>query len=286
MSPSSSISVEDNTQEIPRVEVVKRLRRRGAPILLFGESHMDAQKRLRKMEIDQPELKEGWKNDFQSAMNRVDEELVEEVIKGARKDQVGKLNVVTPEMACDKTWEQITVEAYQLEKDVDPARDCDIILSFIVHILKRWGDQLNDRDEEIKRSPVGKLDAGTHRQTVDNLKPLMKTLKTHSCNNDIRGHLCHIVKLCVIERDFIQANNAYMEMAIGNSPWPVGVTRSGIHQRPGSAKAYVSNIAHVLNDETQRKYIHGLKRVITKCQGYYATDPSRCVEYVKGPAIK
>lgn len=46
-----------------------------------------------------------------------------------------------------------------------------------------------------------------------------------------------------------------MEMAIGNAPWPVGVTRSGIHQRPGSAKAYVSNIAHVLNDETQRKYI-------------------------------
>lgn len=46
-----------------------------------------------------------------------------------------------------------------------------------------------------------------------------------------------------------------MEMAIGNAPWPVGVTRSGLHQRPGSAKAYVSNIAHVLNDETQRKYI-------------------------------
>lgn len=70
-------------------------------------------------------------------------------------------------------------------------------------------------------------------------------------------------------------------MAIGNAPWPIGVTRSGVHQRPGSAKAYVSNIAHVLNDETQRKYIHGIKRIITKCQDYYATDPSRCVEYVK-----
>lgn len=70
-------------------------------------------------------------------------------------------------------------------------------------------------------------------------------------------------------------------MAIGNAPWPVGVTRSGIHQRPGSAKAYVSNVAHVLNDETQRKYIHSVKRIITKCQDYYATDPSKCVEYVK-----
>lgn len=89
------------------------------------------------------------------------------------------------------------------------------------------------------------------------------------------------IDITVIYNIIFQANNAYMEMAIGNAPWPVGVTRSGIHQRPGSAKAYVSNIAHVLNDETQRKYIHGVKRIITKCQDYYATDPSKCVEYVK-----
>ena len=53
-----------------------------------------------------------------------------------------------------------------------------------------------------------------------------------------------------------------MQMSIGNAPWPVGVTRSGIHQRPGSSKAYVSNIAHVLNDETQRRYIHAVKRYL------------------------
>ncbi len=41
-----------------------------------------------------------------------------------------------------------------------------------------------------------------------------------------------------------------MEMAIGNAPWPVGVTRSGIHDRPNCAKVYSSAIAHVLNDET------------------------------------
>lgn len=130
---------------------------------------------------------------------------------------------------------------------------------------------------------------------MENLKPLMKSLKAHSTNNDIRGHLCHIVRLCVIEKDYIQvsdglestlidlfqANNAYMEMAIGNAPWPIGVTRSGVHQRPGSAKAYVSNIAHVLNDETQRKYIHGIKRILTKCQALYPSDPSKCVEYIK-----
>uniref|UniRef100_A0A8R1I070 Nuclear receptor domain-containing protein n=1 Tax=Caenorhabditis japonica TaxID=281687 RepID=A0A8R1I070_CAEJA len=88
-------------------------------------------------------------------------------------------------------------------------------------------------------------------------------------------------RLLVIERNYLEANNAYMEMAIGNAPWPVGVTRSGIHQRPGSAKSYVSNIAHVLNDETQRKYIQAFKRLMTKMQEYFPTDPSKSVEFVK-----
>ena len=52
-----------------------------------------------------------------------------------------------------------------------------------------------------------------------------------------------------------QANDAYLEMAIGNAPWPIGVTMVGIHARTGREKINDKNIAHVLNDETQRKYI-------------------------------
>lgn len=70
-------------------------------------------------------------------------------------------------------------------------------------------------------------------------------------------------------------------MAIGNSPWPIGVTMVGIHARTGREKIFSKNVAHVMNDETQRKYIQALKRLMTKCQEYYPTDPSRCVEYTK-----
>ena len=52
-----------------------------------------------------------------------------------------------------------------------------------------------------------------------------------------------------------QANDAYLQMAIGNSPWPIGVTMVGIHARTGREKIFAQQIAHVLNDETQRKYI-------------------------------
>jgi len=44
-------------------------------------------------------------------------------------------------------------------------------------------------------------------------------------------------------------------MAIGNAAWPIGVTMVGIHARTGREKIFARNVAHVLNDETQRKYI-------------------------------
>lgn len=53
----------------------------------------------------------------------------------------------------------------------------------------------------------------------------------------------------------------------------------GIHARTGREKIFSKNVAHVLNDETQRKYIQALKRLMTKCQEFFTTDPSRCVEY-------
>jgi pre-mRNA-splicing factor 18 len=53
----------------------------------------------------------------------------------------------------------------------------------------------------------------------------------------------------------LQANDAYLEMAIGNAPWPIGVTMVGIHARTGREKISSRNVAHVLNDETQRKYM-------------------------------
>ena len=55
----------------------------------------------------------------------------------------------------------------------------------------------------------------------------------------------------------------------------------GIHARPGREKIFSKNVAHVLNDELQRKFIQGLKRLITKAQQYFPTDPSRSIDYVR-----
>lgn len=40
---------------LPRAEVIKRLRERAHPIILFGESELQSFKRLRRIEIQEPE---------------------------------------------------------------------------------------------------------------------------------------------------------------------------------------------------------------------------------------
>lgn len=43
----------------------------------------------------------------------------------------------------------------------------------------------------------------------------------------------------------MQANDEYLRLAIGNSPWPIGVTSVGIHQRTGREKIESNKIARI-----------------------------------------
>ena len=57
---------------------------------------------------------------------------------------------------------------------------------------------------------------------------------------------------------FAKASDVYLKMAIGNAPWPIGVDHVGIHMRPSRETISMKYVAHVLNDETQRKFIQGV----------------------------
>lgn len=49
--------IHNNSQHaLPRAEVIRKLRERGEPIILFGESEIDSFKRLRRYEILEPEV--------------------------------------------------------------------------------------------------------------------------------------------------------------------------------------------------------------------------------------
>merc|ERR1712083_569883 len=146
--------------------------------------------------------------------------------------------------------------------------------------MTMWGQELNFRHESEKMTVKGRMDAATYTQTKGYVKPLLKMLRKNQLTDDIRDSLSNMTRY-IMQRDYILANEKYMEMAIGNAPWPIGVTNAGIHARPGRERIFSKHVAHVLNDESQRRWIQGLKRLVTKSQQYFPTDPSRMVEYIK-----
>ncbi|XP_033332375.1 pre-mRNA processing factor 18 isoform X1 [Megalopta genalis] len=264
---------------LPRHEVIRRLRERGEPIMIFGESEIEAFKRLRKCEILEPEVNKGFRNDFQEAMDQVDQAYLNEILASSKpQDRNGKGDVNVPDEGV--TYEDLQKMSVKLNKG-DRDFDLNVITQFIQFLVQMWGIQLNSRSTAEKMSTRGKMASATYAQTREYLKPLLRKLKNRSLPEDITDSLTDIVKH-LLERNYILASDAYLQMAIGNSPWPIGVTMVGIHARTGREKIFSKNVAHVMNDETQRKYIQALKRLMTKCQEYYPTDPSRCVEYSKG----
>jgi len=80
-----------------------------------------------------------------------------------------------------------------------------------------------------------------------------------------------------INREYTKAVQAYLTLSIGHAPWPMGVTMVGIHERAGREKIFSQHVAHVLNDETQRKYIQAMKRLMSFCQHKYPGVDSKNV---------
>lgn len=265
---------------LPRKEVIRRLRERSQPIKLFGETDYDVFLRLRKLEVCEPEMDRGLRNDFQEAMDKVDQDYLNEINKscGSLASVEGRSDVKITEM--NTSIEEMRKLAQNLgsSKRNDLIKDCDIIYKFFKFLLELWGRELNSRPMANKISTQGKIRSATYTQTQTYLKPLFKQLKNHTIAEDIQRHLTLIIN-DLLDRNYVGANAHYLQMAIGNSPWPIGVTMVGIHARTGREKISMQNIAHVLNDETQRKYIQGIKRLMTQCQKSFPTDPSRSVEY-------
>lgn len=69
---------------------------------------------------------------------------------------------------------------------------------------------------------------------------------------------------CCLVREYIQANDKYIELSIGNAPWPLGVANLSITVRKNGPK-----VSHVLNDELSRRWMQTIKRLITVSQEMY-----------------
>jgi len=279
-STSTSSGKTDRIQPLPRKEVIRKLRERDEPIRLFGEDDFDSYQRLKKLETSQTTVKgEGFANEFQAAMAKVDQDYLEEIIKSSGGGSEAELSTevkVKDDGTTEEDLKEMRAELGQGSTD----RDHEIILLWFKYCMKKWGDTLNERGAEEKRTIKGKMASATHAQTVTYLKPLFRKLKQKDIEEGLLESIVEIVQY-MMDRNYLRANDTYLEMAIGNAPWPIGVTMVGIHARTGREKISSRYVAHVLNDETQRKYIQAMKRLMTQCQIMFPTDPSRSYNFLR-----
>ncbi|KAH8865338.1 Pre-mRNA-splicing factor 18 isoform 3 [Schistosoma japonicum] len=260
---------------MPRKEVVRLLRERNQPIRLFGESDYDTFQRLKRVQLLEPESK-GLRNDLIAALDKLDDAEDEEFYTSGRGVPASEPHCIDSSSASstlDVKTKDNTLTVEELEKmKIDLAR----------YVTLKEGTATDDATTAVvsisKLAPdsvcISDFDEGFHDQVIDHTLRYLKR-----CKNDILNSLVKIMVL-MIDRNYLKANDAYLELAIGNAPWPLGVTNHGIHSRTAQEKIYAKNVAHVLNDETQRKYIQAIKRLMTQCQKFFPSDPSKSVNYM------
>jgi len=243
---------------LPTEEVIRRLRARNVPITLFGEDNNARAERLRELELKEPmeslpETLEG--SAFQKAMQQEEEdEDVETQKKKKQEEEDPDFKVEQREPTCSE----------------------EIILFYFRELVDLMGSRLKSRSEEERKSGQGRMDTTKHKQTKEFIRPFFKMCRNRTLPADILK-ACMKIVTALKQKNYVEANHSYYRMAIGNDPWPMGVTMVGIHERSAREKIAVSGQAHILNDDIQRKYISAIKRLMTFAQTQNPTKPSMSV---------
>ncbi|KAK7334760.1 hypothetical protein VNO80_26523 [Phaseolus coccineus] len=290
---SASLTDEHNIDNLvlPKPEVIRRLRFLKQPVTLFGEdddARLDRLKHVLKagvFEVDS-DMTEGQTNDFlrdiaelrkRQKTGIIGERKRQKPDDGAAEDREGG--------GGDDDLSEGGSSGADADKDLKRMKanfedlcDEDKILVFFKKLLNEWKQELREKPESEKRTAKGKSMVATFKQCARYLNPLFKFCRKKVLPDDIRQALLVVVECCM-KRDYLAAMDQYIKMAIGNAPWPIGVTMVGIHERSAREKIYTNSVAHIMNDETTRKYLQSVKRLMTFCQRRYPTLPSKAVEF-------
>lgn len=249
----------------------RRLRELGEPITLFGETIGDRMTRLRRVEIDAVTKHEEGLGAGHNIRNR---------FVGGDADGRGDQRDSVDDAAEDA--EEFEAQRGRHERKKEDTKDEDekdadkLVYRFFRDMLHHWERELATRPDHVKHTMHGKVAVKTMKQCKDYIRPLFKLCKQRQVPADILPKLVDIVTFCR-QGEFVQANDAYIKLAIGNAAWPIGVTMVGIHERTGREKIHSNKQAHVMNNEAQRKYLTSVKRLISYAQSISSALPSKRV---------
>lgn len=151
-------------------------------------------------------------------------------------------------------------------KELDYKYKCDELYNWFRVMFFKWAQELDGLTVEELKSDDGKLRLGVFKQTKAFSMPLLHSIKSHEIDQEILNKLFEMMVFC-LDRDYVKAHERYIQLAIGNSPWPTGSYHISSQEKSGKKINYLkSHIAHILSDEKTRRYLQCCKRMITLCQ--------------------
>jgi len=175
-------------------------------------------------------------------------------------------------------------EVEPIDVDTELMDKCDFIRSWVRKVMKAWEQEVANRSDDEKKKAAYRVEVAQHRQARRDVRPLQKRCKVYAMDDMLLPKVHSIVSLAE-QREYRDASEAYIDLSIGKAAWPVGLGCGGgvlmedvilLHDK-FNRMANVKDIAYLLNDETTRKYVQALKRLMRVAQKHFPpTDPSKC----------
>ncbi|KZM18316.1 uncharacterized protein EKO05_0006813 [Ascochyta rabiei] len=222
-------------EDIPEDELVEKLRTLNEPVRLFGETHKQRLKRYKK------------------------------------RIGADNLAAIMTDGPIPTTLQLVPEKDMKVEFPISKDSEARKFLfrqlaSYFTMVLREWEVTLALRDAEVKESYQGKQAYAAMVQARENMRPLFKKLEKLDLLDSILEPVVEIVHAAQ-ERRYVDANDGYLRLSIGKAAWPIGVTMVGIHERSAREKLHENeNAAHILSDESTRKYLQSVKRCLSFAQ--------------------
>ncbi|KAL4934087.1 mRNA splicing protein PRP18 [Aspergillus undulatus] len=232
---------EGGEEDIGEEDLTEKLRELGEPVRLFGESHKGRLLRYKKLlerSLENQKMSDG---PIPSTLKPVPE----------------------VEMKIPSTVPKDTEGRQFLFRQ---------LASYFNMVLFEWELALAKRDVTVKQSLQGRQAYNAMVQSRENMTPLFRKFEKSDIDDSVLEHIVEIIHKAQ-QRRYVDANDAYLRLSIGKAAWPIGVTMVGIHERSAREKLHQGDKqAHILSDESTRKYLQSIKRCLSFAQTRWPPD--------------
>lgn len=131
---------------------------------------------------------------------------------------------------------------------------------YIKRLVNKWDQLATDNEKSL-----------VHETKLDLVLLLYKLRTDDQLTNSM---IVSLATICYYlqTQNYRKASESYMKLSLGNVAWPIGVMNVGIHERSKSVKTMGKRSndetfdANIMIDDKTRKWIVGIKRLITMCE--------------------